>query len=417
VKQSSEKKQRLSLRLFNQAHRFMERLGRRKLGWVESEPSLHEAACKAVGFDDFGDEGYLEGLRVLLQAYDRESRLTPFGRMLVEQQLLGILKNRLHVQRAWTETPEILEHEIRRPIFILGLPRTGTTALHQLIGQDPGIQVLEYWLAAAPLPRPPRSQWESHPRFQEAVRDLESMYSLDPSLKTMHVMTADGPEECRHLLQQTLTDDTFDCNATIPSYSDWYARHDMLGTYTRHRDLLKLIGSPQPKRRWVLKYPAHMRNLRTLFKVYPDACIVQTHRDPAKVLPSICSLVAGWRVLYEDDPDRRAIAEWQLDLWATGMEDALEVRRERDSSQFFDLHFREVLADPLGAVKRAYDYFHVEMTEEAEQGLRKWRAANPPGKHGEHRYRAEEFGLTDEAMAERFAPYTEYFQIERETSS
>jgi hypothetical protein len=230
-------------------------------------------------------------------------------------------------------------------------------------------------------------------------------------------MTADGPEECRHLLQQNLTDDTFDCNATIPSYSDWCAQNDMLGTYTRHRDLLKLIGSPQPERRWVLKYPAHMRNLRTLLKVYPDACIVQTHRDPAKVLPSICSLVAGWRSLYEDDPDGRAIAEWQLDLWARGMEHALEVRRERDSAQFFDLHFREVLADPVGAVKRVYDYFHVEMTDEAEHGMRKWRADNPPGKHGEHRYRAEEFGLTDEAMAERFAPYTGYFQIERETSS
>jgi hypothetical protein len=409
--------QRLPLRLFNRAQRIMERLGRKKPGLVESEGSLCDTARKAVNFHDFGDDGYLEGFRVLLEAYDREARLSPFGRVMVNQQLLGILKNRLVAQKAWAESPAILKHDIRRPIFILGLPRTGTTALHHLLGQDPGIQVLEYWLAAAPSPRPPRGQWETDPRFKQAVRDLKTMYYLDPSLKAMHLMTADGPEECRHLLQQAFTDDTFDCNATIPSYSEWYAKHDMRDAYARHRDLLKLIGSPQPERRWVLKYPVHMRNLRTVFETYPDACIVQTHRDPAKVMPSLCSVVAGWRAIYEDDVDRRAIAEWQIEIWASGMEHAMEVRNERDSSQFFDLHFREVLADPMGAVRRVYEYFGVEMTEEAERRMRRWHAENPPGKHGEHRYSAEDFGLTDRTITDRYAAYIEHFRVERETAT
>jgi hypothetical protein len=394
----------------------MERLGRRKPGFVESEASFHERARKAIGFDDFGDAAYLEGLRVLLEAYDGEAHLTPFGRLMAEQQIVGILKNRLLAQQAWKRDPGILEHAIRRPIFILGLPRTGTTALHHLLGQDPRIQVLEYWLAAAPQPRPPRSQWRGDPAFKRAERDLKTMYYLDPSLKAIHLMTADGPEECRHLLQQTFTDDTFDCNATIPSYSRWYETCDMGPTYAQHRDLLKLIGSTQPERRWVLKYPVHMRSLRSVFETYPDACVVQTHRDPTRVVPSLCSLVAGWRAIYEYDPDRRAIAEWQIDIWASGMEHAMEVRRERGSEQFFDLDFGEVLRDPVAAVKRIYEYFGLELTEEAEQRLRSYRAENPPGRHGEHSYAIEDFGLTDRDVLDRYAAYIEHFGVERETS-
>jgi hypothetical protein len=410
------KNQRLLLRAFNQFHHVRERLGRPAVGFVESEDSMHEAARKAVGFDDFGDESYLEGLRVLTESYDRESRLTPFGRMMVRQQLIGILRNRLAAQKLWTEMPEILRGEIHRPIFILGLPRTGTTALHHLIGQDPNVQALEYWLAAAPQPRPPRGEWGSRPEFKQAVRDLKTMYWLDPSLKAIHLMTADGPEECRHLMQQAFTDDTFDCNSTLPSYSSWYAKKDMHETYARHRDLVKLIGATSPERRWVLKYPVHMRNLKTLLEIYPDACIVQTHRDPSKVLPSICSLVVGWRAIYEHDPDRKAIAAWLLDLWATGMEHGIEVRRSRDSSQFFDLHFSEVLADPIGSVKRVHAHFGLDMTEEAEARLRSWHAENPQGKHGEHRYAADDFGLTDRVIADRYAAYLEHFQVERESA-
>lgn len=416
VRPAATRRPRLPLRLFNQVYRVIEQLGRRPPSLVGSEESLHERARRAVGFDDFGAPWYREGLRVLLDAYDRESRLSPFGRMMVDQQLVGILKNRLVAQKAWRENPAILAQGIHRPIFILGLPRTGTTALHHLLGQDPGIQVLEYWLAASPIPRPPRSEWERDPRFKQAVRDLKTMYFLDPSLRAMHLMTADGPEECRHLLQQAFTDDTFDCNATIPSYSAWYAQHDMREAYERHRDLLKLIGSPTPERRWVLKYPAHMRKLRTIFQVYPDACIVQTHRDPARVVPSLCSVVAGWRAIYEDDPDPRAVAEWQIELWAAGMEHALEVRRERDASQFFDLHFREVVADPVGAIERLYKHFGVEMTDEAAQAMRRWHADNPQGKHGEHRYTAADFGLTERAITDRYAAYIEYFNVGRESS-
>lgn len=402
------------VRAFNAAKGLASKFGSERPGLLDSAGALHEAAAKAAGHDDFGDPSYREGFEVLMRAYDEEAKLTPFGRMMVDQQLLGILKNRLTAERAWSESPGILATEVRRPIFVLGLPRTGTTALHHLLGQDPGIQVLEYWLAAAPQARPPASEWKDHVDFKGSARDLWMTYYLDPSLKAIHLMTAEGPEECRHLFQQTFSDDTFDCNATIPSYSKWYFAHDMGDCYRRHRDLLKLIGSTSPERRWVLKYPVHMRNLRSLLEVYPDACFVQTHRDPSKIMPSVCSLVAGWRALYERDVDVRAIGQWQLELWASSLEHTMEVREQLDGSRFFDLPFRDIAEDPLAAIRRMYAHFGMELGQQATTAIGGWHSANPRGKFGEHIYRAEDFGFSKGSINGRFASYLERFDVELE---
>jgi hypothetical protein len=187
----------------------------------------------------------------------------------------------------------------------------------------------------------------------------------------------------------------------------------MVPSYERHRDLLKLIGCTSPERRWLLKYPAHVAHLRALLAVYPDACIVHTHRDPCEVMSSACSLLAGFRALYEYDVDRGAIAQWTVDLWATRMQRYVELRRQCDPKQFFDVQFREVLSDPVGVAQRVYAYFGIDWTAEAEQALRRWHAENPRGKHGEHVHRAEDFALRQDMIAERFGAYLQYFNIER----
>ncbi|HEY2773335.1 MAG TPA: sulfotransferase [Candidatus Binatia bacterium] len=412
---SSERDQRLPIRIINGAARVLESLGRSRRSFVAAEEEMIAAASKAAGgATDLGDDDFRDGLSVLLRAYDEESRLNPFGRWMTTQQLVGIFRGRLESERWRREHPEFFDIEVRRPIFILGLPRTGTTALHALIAQDPANQVLEYWLASSPKPRPPREQWEKDARFKEAAQGLALSYWLDPKLKAIHLLTADGPEECRLLLQHTFRDDSFECNATVPSYSKWYEECDMRPAYRRHRDLLRIIGSGSPDRRWVLKYPSHLRRLRELVEIYPDACIVQTHRDPARVLPSLCSLIAGRRGIYEDQPDRRAIAAWVVDLWARTMDDAMAARRELGEERFFDVPFRETVTDPAGAVGRVYAHFGIDYAPETETALRTWHRDHPQHKHGEHRYSAADFGLEAGAMRERFSSYIERFGIEAE---
>ncbi len=392
--------QRLPVRLFN-------RLGRLRSAksFADAEEALLAQARAAAGADDFGDPGFREGLRTLLVAYDEEARLSPFGRFIARAELVGILRSRLEVVAAWKREPAVLDAPIRRPIFVLGLPRTGTTALHFLLGQDPASQVLEYWIASAPRPRPPRGSWSAEPRFVEAARGLKMSYWLDPGLRAIHDLRPDGPEECRHRLLQSFTDDTFDSNASVPSYTAWFAGRDMRPSYAWHRDVLKLVQSSAPGRRWILKYPAHLKHLHVLLETYPDACIVQTHRDPAEVLPSLCSLVTRWRGIYEDGVDVAAVARWQVEMWAERLAHAQRVRAGDDPERYCDLDFREVVEDPLRAVRRIYDHFGLELTREAERRMRAFAQANPSGRHGGHRYSAEEFGLSAGELRERFADY------------
>lgn len=412
---STQRDQRLPIRLLNGAVRAFGKLSGPPTKFVDSEDAMLAAASKAAaGATDLGPDDFRDGLSALLQSYDEDSRLNPFGRWMVTQQITGLLRGRLEAERFRREHPEFYDGKIERPIFILGLPRTGTTALHSLVAQDPANQALEYWLAASPKPRPPREQWNKDPRFKEAAQGLGMTYWLDPGLKAIHLLTADGPEECRLLLQHTFRDDSFECNSTLPSYSDWYASCDMRPAYRRHRELLQLVGADDPIKRWVLKYPAHLRWLRELLEIYPDACIVQTHRDPARVLPSLCSLIAGWRGIYEDNPDRRAIAAWVVELWARTMEDAMAARRELGEHRFFDVSFRETIADPAAAVGRVYEHFDVDYPQETAARLREWHRANPQHKHGEHRYSAADFGLEAGAIRERFSAYIDRFDIQAE---
>ncbi len=384
------------------------------MSFVASEAAILDGARAATGLDDFGDGAWRDHFRALLHAYDAESRLTEAGRQMVLGEIGGVLCARLACEAAWKRDPKLLASEIRRPIFILGLPRSGTTALHFLLGQDPANQALEYWLASAPRPRPPRATWESEPAFQTAVATIEWIYQTDPGLRAIHLLEADGPEECRHLLLQSFLDHTFDSNATIPSYTRYFEAQDMRPAYERHRDVLKLIGSPTPARRWVLKYPAHLRELDVLLAVYPDACIVQTHRDPVKVLPSICSLVTGWRSLYEGSADAKAIGAWQLEMYASMIDHAMDVRARNNPAQFYDFSFRELIADPVGAIEQMYAYFGIAASPEASSQMRAWIAANPQGKHGGHNYTLEQFGLAEGEIRERFERYANRFRVEAE---
>jgi hypothetical protein len=205
--------------------------------------------------------------------------------------------------------------------------------------------------------------------------------------------------------------------ATLPSYGEWFRAQGVAHIYDWHRKALSLVQSSTPEKRWVLKYPAHLRNLDELFRAYPDACIIQTHRNPVNVLPSLCSLVYRLRCLYSDQIDPHAIGRWQLEMWAHILERGLEIRRRHDPARFHDVYFTDFQRDPVGTVRGIHEHFGGRFDETSAQRIRHYRAEHPPSRYGRHVYRAEDYGLTDDSIRERFATYTEAFEIEERDNS
>jgi hypothetical protein len=379
---------------------------------VDWEQPLHEIASEATGLEDFGDPAYREGLRVLLETYDIGCDLTDVGWYGAKQKLIHVLTQRLLTERAFQEHPDVLARPIERPLVITGLVRTGSTALHYLMAQDPHRQALPYWLAEHPQPRPPRSGWEAHPDFRASKAMIDMMYGVAPHLKAVHFMAPDWPEECGHLMAQTFTDDYWEAGMRAPHYAQWYEHADLVPTYRRHRKLIQYIGSSQPEKPWLLKYPVHMKHLASFLEVYPDALVIWTHRDPAAVMSSYASLIAGFRRLNVDRVDEDDIVREQMEIWASGAERAIEVRKGRPAQQFFDLHFRDFVADPVGSVKRIYGHFGLPWAEETEAALTAWQEGNPQHRHGRHDHSLEGITVSRQAMRERFSVYIDRFGVE-----
>lgn len=240
---------------------------------VATVDELHASATKLVGLDDFGtdDDNYREALGVLLDAYQGEAGLTVLGSKMNRFFLRGALVARLLSQSAWKQYPEHVDVAIKRPIFVTGLVRTGTTALHRLLGADPAHQGLHMWLAEYPQPRPPRETWESNPLYRQLDAQFTQHHAENPGYTGLHFMAAYELEECWQLLRQSLHSVSYEALAHVPSYADWLSRQDWTPSYCRHRRNLQLIGLNDAEKRWVLKNPSHLFALDALMATYPDA--------------------------------------------------------------------------------------------------------------------------------------------------
>src|SRR5215472_6464497 len=265
---------------------------------VGTVDDLHASATRLTGLVDFGADDYLDGLAVLLESYAADEDLTPLGAKMSRVFLRGALVARLLSESAWRSYPEHAGVAIEQPIFVTGLPRTGTTALHRLLAADPAHQGLELWLTQAPQPRPPRESWSANPVFAQLQATYAQHHVEHPEFMAVHFIAADQVEECWQLLRQSMRSVSFECLAHLPAYSSWLAAQDWTAAYRRHLRNLQLIGLLDQGRRWVLKNPSHLFALDALLSVYPDALVIQTHREPVTVIGSMCSLAAhataGW---------------------------------------------------------------------------------------------------------------------------
>jgi hypothetical protein len=404
----------LGLRVFNRTGGALRSLG---LPIADLEANaLFDRARRLTGLSDFGDPFFREPLRVLLDAFETEAELNMLGRVIARTDIVRLLQNRLRMADVLNHYPEISSGEIRQPIFIVGLPRTGTTILHELMAQDPANRVPMTWEVMYPWPPPERATYETDPRIAAVEKHFSGVDRLIPNFKQMHPMGARLPQECVVLASHDFASMLFSTTHMVPSYQAWLDHADLRWVYAAHRRQLQYLQWRCPAERWVLKSPGHLWALDALLAIYPDARIVQTHRDPLKVIASLANLVALLRSMSSDHIDRAAIgAEWTARL-ADGMQRAMDARDNLppDAAPIFDLQFADFIRDEIGMVRRIYEHFGLELSLEAEERMRSFLAHNPRDKHGAHRYSLEDAGLDAATERERYRFYQDRFAIESE---
>jgi hypothetical protein len=388
----------------------LQRISSRSPSAALDDDALLEKAARQTGLADFGGDAspFREPLENLLRSLRDEARLNARGTFIMHRTMLRLLTNRLLTEKAFAKNPAMTQTPIDRPLFILGFPRTGTTLLHNLLACDPAARWLRLWEGLYPAP-PPQSL-EDDPRIAQVEQWAGGFEKVAPRLATAHKLEASGPEECLWLIEHTFTDLIFELRANVPAYSKWLAEHEAdAGVYRYFHRQLQMLGTHCRGRHWVFKAPRHWAGLSGLLAVFPEARIVQTHREPAAVLPSLCSLCEILRSAASDEIDKAAIgAQWQqrlMNIFQRGR----EARANAKAEQFLDVQFTELVADPLGAVRRIYEFHGYEYSAEFEANMTKWLADNRQHKHGTHRYTLEEFGLETAQVKTDFADYCEEF--------
>jgi hypothetical protein len=380
------------------------------------ETSLLDRAQRQTGLSDFGDDAFREPLRRLLDSFENEAHLTALGRLIARRDMIRLLTNRLRIVDTLRRNPEITQGAIRRPLFIIGLPRTGTTILHELLAQDPSNRVPMTWEVHLPWPPPERATYETDPRIAQVERHFEGVDKLIPGFKRMHPMGARLPQECVALTAHDFATMIYHTTHNVPSYQRWLEGNDLRWVYTSHRRQLQYLQWRCAAERWVLKSPGHLWALDALLAVYPDARIVQTHRDPLRVVASLTSLITLLRSMASDHIDPREVgADWTQRL-AAGLNSAMDARDRAglQGGQVLDVHFSELVGNEIQMIRRIYAHFEIPFTAEAERRMQRFLADNPKDKHGAHRYTLAQAGLDAETERRRYAAYVERFKIAAE---
>lgn len=380
------------------------------------ENDLLARAARSTGLSDFGDETFRTPLRLLLDAFEREAQLSALGRVIARTDLVRLLENRLRIVDTIKRNPAITDAPIRSPLFVIGLPRTGTTILHELLAQDPANRVPMSWEVQTVWPPPERATYESDPRIAAVDKHFAGVDRIIPGFKQMHPMGALLPQECVALMAHDFATMIFHTTHNVLTYQTWLENTDARWVYASHQRQLQYLQWRCPADRWVLKSPGHLWWLQALLAIYPDARIVQTHRDPLKVIASLTSLVTYLRSMASDQHEPHAIAtDWTARL-ARGLENTITVRDtvQLPSARVFDMQFAEFIADEVAMVRRIYTHFDIEFSAEAEARMRRFLAANPADKHGRHRYTLADAGLDVATERRRYAAYQERFGVASE---
>jgi hypothetical protein len=373
---------------------------REELGSFED---IRAAAVRTTGMDDFGGTEHEEGLRLLCEDLAKNGGLTPEGNYMQRTFIKSALVGRLLSEHGFKEHPSYAEVPIERPIFVCGLPRTGTTALHRLLNADPAHQGLELWLTEVPQPRPPRETWDENPIYGALNAAFSEHHIDNPEFMGIHFMDASSVEECWRILRQSGKSIGYESLAYVPEYSAWLEQQEWTDAYARHKANLQLIGLNDPEKQWVLKNPSHLVGLDAIMSVYPDALIVYTRREPVVAIASACSLSAeatkGWSTTFVGE----TIGRTQLDMLSKAVKRFERERAAYDPKQFVDVDYREFVTDPVATTKAIYESFGLEWTTAVDEAVTKLDAeSRQGGRRPKHSYDLGDYGLTEEQVREAF---------------
>jgi Sulfotransferase family len=383
-----------------------------------STDELIARARRRTGLVDFGDTPFAEPLENFLRACREEAELSLFGRLATRWDAVRFLSNLLRLHAEETKAPEILEEPIERPIFIAGLPRSGTTFLHSILAQDPANLAPCIWQVIHPYP-PEEAGGRVDRRPRQVARQLRLFAMLAPEFRRMHPVHAGSPQECSEITAHIFASLRFDTTYRIPSYRRWLDQTGHLEAYRFHRRFLQhLSHQASATGRWVLKCPDHIFALEALRMVYPDACMVFVHRDPLAVLASVARLTEVLRQPFTRHVDKVEIGRQDSDRWLSATELMIAAADdERFMEPIFHIHYLNLVNDPLGTVTALYRHFGRALDPAAAAHISQLVEAKPNGGYGTRRSRLEDYGLDAATERRRYARYMERFGIRPEQKS
>lgn len=368
--------------------------------------ALHERAAMRAGSSDFGDSDYRAGLDVLLNSARESARLEAIATRL-SGVIVDVLAGRLSSQAGWNAHPETLNNAVTAPIIITGLPRSGTTLLHFLMSLDPQFQWTPRWVGEAPLVRPPAEEWADHHQYQAVHDRLEAMFAANPGLRAAHEMGAGLADECMTVLAQNFVNNMFISMFPLTEYRQWFFETDETPSYARYKDNLRLMGARTPDKTWLLKNPSHTIGMAPLLTTFPDARVVVLHRNPVETIASGASLTYRGADYWE----KQEVGPIRLEVYSRAVKRMAQARAEH-SGHCLDIYYKDLVRDQLGTVRRIYDHYGLELTDETAATMRHWLDQNPQGKHGKHAYSSTEFGISDDDIRREFAEYIADYGLE-----
>lgn len=365
--------------------------------------ALLAASSARTGLEDFGDPAFREGFDLLLEDI-RALDLVPAFAAASAFRIGQSLDTRALAVAGLKRRPELLAQPIRQPVIIAGLVRSGTTALHLLMSLDPQFQGPEHWLTVYPMPRPPRAEWDTIPGYRAEKAALDAFLAAAPEAADDHMMTVEGIEESLFILGASFASNMWPSMWHVPRYDAWYRGRDDSDSYRWLADVLRLIGAGDD-RRWLLKNPTDLFSLKEVLAVFPDALVIQTHRDPVDAIPSVSNLIhAARRAFCGPSADPADVGRREADIWAEALERA-EAVRATAAGRFVDVEFADFTRDQMATIRRIYDAFALTLTPQVEAAMQDWLAAHPRRGGGGPKHRPEDFGLTRAGLETRFAAY------------